>query len=241
MFEIGSSLREARIRQDLDFEELETRTKVRAKYLRHLEDERFDQLPGHAYTKGFLRVYADALGLDGRLYVDEYNSRYVAGDEGGSGAPRLPRAPTATRRRRRERRESHTVGVALAAILLVTALVIAAWRFGGPDDPQVEGINATTPRAATSTQAQAAQQRQVTLSITAVRGASFMEVRAGTAASRPLYTGTLERGQFQRFTRRSLYLSLDRPTNVVVKLNGRRIVLPRGCALKVTRVTAECV
>ena len=147
MFEIGSSLREARIRQDLDFEELETRTKVRAKYLRHLEDERFDQLPGHAYTKGFLRVYADALGLDGRLYVDEYNSRYVAGDEGGSGAPRLPRAPTATRRRRRERRESHTVGVALAAILLVTALVIAAWRFGGPDDPQVEGINASTPQS----------------------------------------------------------------------------------------------
>ena len=43
-----------------------------------------------------------------------------------------------------------------------------------------------------------------------------MEVRAGTAASRPLYTGTLERGQFQRFTRRSLYLSVERPGNVVV-------------------------
>ncbi len=238
MFDIGSSLREARIRQDLEFEELEARTKVRGKYLRHLEDERFDQLPGHAYTKGFLRVYADALGLDGRLYVDEYNSRYVAGDEGGGGAPRLPRAPTGSRRRRRERRESHTVGVALAAILLVTALVIAAWRFGGPDDPKVEGIN--TPRAATASNARAAQQ-QVTLSIRAVRGPSFMEVRAGTAASRPLYTGTLERGQFQRFTRRSIYLSVERPGNVVVRLNGRRVVLPSGCALKVTRATAECV
>ena len=91
MFEIGSSLREARIRQSLEFDELEARTKVRAKYLRHLEEERFDQLPGHAYTKGFLRVYADALGLDGRLYVEEYNSRYVAGEE--SGAPRVSRAP----------------------------------------------------------------------------------------------------------------------------------------------------
>ena len=48
-----------------------------------------------------------------------------------------------------------------------------------------------------------------------------MEVRAGTAASKPLYTGTLERGQFQRFTRTSLYLTVDRPANVVVKLNGR--------------------
>ena len=147
MFEIGSSLREARLRQSLDFDELEARTKVRAKYLRHLEDERFDQLPGHAYTKGFLRVYADALGLDGRLYVDEYNSRYVAGEEEG-GQPRLPRSPSPSRRQRRERRESRTVGVALAAILLVTALVIAAWRFGGHDDPQVEGINATPPSVA---------------------------------------------------------------------------------------------
>ena len=93
MFEIGSSLREARLRQGFDFDELEARTKVRAKYLRHLEDERFDQLPGHAYTKGFLRVYADALGLDGRLYVDEYNSRHVAGEVGG-GQPRLPRSPS---------------------------------------------------------------------------------------------------------------------------------------------------
>ena len=93
MFEIGSSLREARMRQDLDFEELEARTKVRAKYLRHLEEERFEQLPGHTYTKGFLHVYADSLGLDGRLYVEEYNSRYVGGGEESAGAPRCRATP----------------------------------------------------------------------------------------------------------------------------------------------------
>ena len=109
MFEIGSSLREARVRQHLEFEGLEERTKVRAKYLRYLEEERFEQLPGHAYTKGFLQVYADALGLDGRLYVEEYNLRYVLGGSGGgeeAGAPRVPRAPTGRQRHRRNRRES---------------------------------------------------------------------------------------------------------------------------------------
>ena len=95
MFNIGSSLHEARTRQNLDLEEMEQRTKVRAKYLRLLEDERFDQLPGHAYTKGFLQVYADALGLDGRLYVEEYNSRYVTGEDDLS--PRLPRGRGARR------------------------------------------------------------------------------------------------------------------------------------------------
>jgi cytoskeleton protein RodZ len=70
VFEIGSSLREARIRQGIDFPALEQGTKIRAKYLRALEDERFELLPAHTYVKGFLRSYADFLGLDGNLYVD---------------------------------------------------------------------------------------------------------------------------------------------------------------------------
>lgn len=233
MFEIGSSLREARVRQQLEFEELEARTKVRAKYLRFLEEERFEQLPDHAYTKGFLHVYADALGLDGRLYVEEYNLRFIGGEE--ATAPRPPRAPIG-RQRRRNRRESGTVGVALAAILLVTALVIAAWRFGGHDEPQVDGVNAPGTRAATSTKRTATQQ-QVTLTVRAVRGPSFMEVRSGKGT--PLYTGTLEKGQTQRFTKKSLSLSVDRPRNVVVKVNGARYVFPPGGrALTVSGATA---
>src|SRR5216110_3638934 len=81
MFEIGSSLREARLRQGLDFPELEQATKIRGKYLHALEEEQFDVLPAQTYVKGFLRSYADYLGLDGQLYVDEYNSRFVIDDE----------------------------------------------------------------------------------------------------------------------------------------------------------------
>ena len=233
MFEIGSSLREARIRQDLGFEEMEARTKVRGKYLRHLEEERFDQLPGHAYTKGFLRVYADALGLDGRLYVEEYNSRFVAGEE--VGAPRVSRVPAGRQRRSRDRRESGTVGIALAAILLVTALVIAAWRFGGHEDPQVEGVNAPASRA-TAGAASKATQQQVVLTVRAVRGPSFMEVRSGSG--KPLYTGTLEKGQLQRFTKKSLYLSVEKPRNVVVKVDGRVYRLDPTGRLRVSGATA---
>ena len=115
MFEIGSSLREARTRQELDFPELEQRTKIRGKYLRALEEEQFDVLPAHTYVKGFLRAYADSLGLDGQLYVDEYNSRFVVGEEESPVYSR--RAPRqAARRRRQDRRESHVVAIALVAI-----------------------------------------------------------------------------------------------------------------------------
>ena len=81
MFEIGNSLREARLRQGLDFFEIEQSTKIRGKYLRALEDEQFEVLPAQTYVKGFLRSYADRpFGLDGQLYVDEFNSRYVRGE-----------------------------------------------------------------------------------------------------------------------------------------------------------------
>src|SRR5918995_3764138 len=133
MFDIGSSLREARLRQELDFPELEERTKIRPKYLRALEDERFDLLPAPTYVKGFLRSYAEALGLDGQPFVDEYNSRFTVGDE--YAVVRTRRVPV--QRHERSTRESRMAVGALLAIAILTALVIAAWRFGGPDNEKV--------------------------------------------------------------------------------------------------------
>ena len=224
MFEIGSSLREARTRQGLEIAEFEARTKIRSKYLRALEDDQFEVLPGHTYVKGFLRAYADSLGLDGELYVDEYNSRYVAGEEEAPLRTRHVPSPAA-RRRRRERRESHVVVIALAAIALAAALVIAAWKFGGPEPEQVRGLDTAGSGAISAAPAA----KRATVEIRAARGDSFMEVRVGNRAGRPLYRGTLERGQIQRFPRqRAIYVSLGSPGNVVVKVNGNRVAFPDG-------------
>jgi cytoskeleton protein RodZ len=76
MADIGSTLREARMRARIDITEVETRTKIRAKYLRAIENEEWDLLPGPIYVKSFLRTYGDYLGLDSRLLVDEYKRRY---------------------------------------------------------------------------------------------------------------------------------------------------------------------
>ena len=73
---IGATLREARERANLDIMDFEVRTKIRAKYLRALEDEEWSLLPGYTFTKGFLRTYADMLGLDGRALVDEFKRQY---------------------------------------------------------------------------------------------------------------------------------------------------------------------
>ena len=64
MPEIGETLREARMRRRIDMAEVEAATKIRAKYLRALENEEWDLLPGPTFVKTFLRTYAEYLGLD---------------------------------------------------------------------------------------------------------------------------------------------------------------------------------
>src|SRR5437660_3268307 len=76
MADIGSTLREARMRSRIDISEVEARTKIRAKYLRAMENEEWNLLPGPVYVKSFLRTYGDFLGLDSRLLVDDFKRRY---------------------------------------------------------------------------------------------------------------------------------------------------------------------
>jgi hypothetical protein len=234
VFEIGTSLREARLRRQIEFAEAEYGTKIRSKYLRALEDERFELLPSHTYIKGFLRSYADYLGLDGQLYVDEYNSRYVVGEED---APvRVARRVPAARARRAERRESKLVVLALLGIAIVTSLLIAAWRFGSPDETAVHGVN-TNPSPA-SVPVPSGQAR---LELRATKGDSYLIVRSRSAIGKVLYQGTLERGQKQRFDGQVLWLRLETPGNVLAKVNGNRVKLGAAVKAQGVFVTAKKV
>ncbi len=222
MFEIGNSLREARLRKELDFPELEQGTKIRAKYLRALEDEAFEALPSPTYVKGFLRSYAEYLGLDGQLYVDEYNVRYGSGDEvlerrvRSSPAPR----PRPRQRRRRRRLESNVVWFTLIGIAVVTALVIAAWRFGGSGH---EKLPLSSPAKVH------VHARTGGLLVRAVKGDTLLIVRTGSDSGKQVYQGTLIKGTLQRFgTKKGLWVYLGSPENVRLKLNGRVVIVGGG-------------
>jgi helix-turn-helix protein len=76
MPDIGSILRETRIREKIDITRVEDATKIRAKYLRALENEEWSVLPGPSYVKSFLRTYAEFLGLDAHMLVEEYRARF---------------------------------------------------------------------------------------------------------------------------------------------------------------------
>ena len=231
MFEIGNSLHEARVRHGYDLRTAEAATKIRAKYLKALEDEQFDTLPAETYVRGFLRGYADFLGLDGQLYVDEYNSRFVIGEA----EPRTlrPRRSSARPSRRSSGRfESNVVLITVAAIGLVAALVIVAWKSGANTPVLEPKIGQTRAPAAVSTAPKAAR-----LVVTARRGNSLLEVHVDSQTGRLLFQGTLLRGKSQSLTAKRLWVSVGVPRNVVATLNGHRVTLGHGATQRIVLVT----
>jgi cytoskeletal protein RodZ len=225
VFEIGNSLREARLRQGLDLARAEDDTKIRAKYLQALEDERFDILPAETYVKGFLRTYAEYLGLDGQIYLDEFNSRFTSSEE--------PVLASAAKRRRRQRpTESSFVVVALAGIVAVALLVVVAFAFG-TDDAGTPAANVgasqgsspqPTPAASPAPAPAAGKARAVAkVVLTAAGGDCWVSVRAGAASGELLFAGTIFEGESQRFSGRRVWLEVGAAQNLRITVNGRRI------------------
>jgi hypothetical protein len=231
MFEIGNSLREARVRQQLELGEVELATKIRARYLRALEEESFEALPAQTYVKGFLRTYADYLGLDGQLYVDEFNSRY--GTEGE--VPREPVVPPRTSNvsRQHRRLERRWVAFALAGIAALVIVFIAAWKTGGNSNEQIPNLGTTTAKQAKvlppATPTRKAPTRPVSfrLYVRAVTGNCWMDVRNWSSSGKSRFTGTVEPGQSQRFVSRRLWINFGNPANLAMVYDGHVVHVNR--------------
>ena len=214
MFEIGNSLREARARHGLEVAQVELATKIRGKYLRAIEEEQFDALPGETYVKGFLRAYADFLGLDGQLYVDEYESRFASD---GFDDPPV--------RARRERRpvdhsfERRAVLLGLVGVAALAALVIVAWKFGGssPSSPNVlTGSSQPAPKG-----------------LVFSGPGTYIEVRRGSAKGTVLYQGTLQPGDLNAVPGQRFWIRIAHPKHLRLTLNGKVVSLPARQTLRV--------
>jgi cytoskeleton protein RodZ len=138
---VGRTLRETRTRRKIDLSEIEAATKIRGRYLRAIENEEWDLLPGETYARAFIRAYASRLGLDGdRLAEEQRRGRGVA--RPGERLPRVePVGPAPVPRGRR--RELPSVPPRLLAVVvsvgLVALLVVVGLSNGGEDSPTPTG------------------------------------------------------------------------------------------------------
>src|SRR5262249_13831338 len=150
-----------------------------------------------------------------QLYVDEFNSRYVSGEEYGERPRRSPARPEG----RSRRLETVVVLVAVGLVAVVTAVIVGAWQTG----------DSGTKGALTQTHTRTHHQAKIKvpsayLQIKAVNGSSYVSVHRGGPAGALLFQGTIEKGTLEPFMGRhgkSFWVDVSSPENLVIVVNGQ--------------------
>jgi hypothetical protein len=218
MFQIGPSLREARTRRGLSPADVHKAIRIRERYLTALEEERWDMLPGDAYTKGFLRTYAEFLGLNGQLYIDEFNGRIAVHDE----EPLVPDSLQATGR------TSTILFRTTGAVLLVGAVAAVlglAWSHRSAARPHIAVADAAPPArpaihvAAVPVKDVAPTPKPTYTVIRATRDRSWLSVRLGGPNGKEIFRGTLLQGRRLRLgLAQPIWVRMGRPLALDIRI-----------------------
>lgn len=224
MFEIGNTLREARVRRMVTLQQAEQDTKIRVKYIQAMENEDFEIMPGATYVKGFLRTYASYLELDPDVIVGEYQSRGFVKTEqpepfGGSSTIGLPR---------RHRGRNTVLFVAVLCLLVLGVFYVLGLNGGQHSDspttePGALGIASPSASAKPSpTPSRTAAVVSDQLRVTATAD-SWIEVRKSGSTGKVLFSGTLRDGQSKVFVADVIWLRLGSPSGVRLRVEGKRV------------------
>jgi cytoskeleton protein RodZ len=147
------------MRARIDVSEIEAKTKIRAKYLRALENEEWGLLPGPTFVKSFLRTYAQALDLDGKALVEEYRLQHERPSE--SMLEPIVSTPQSRRSPRRGRQGGSegpsraymlTVGAIGLVIVVLVVLLIAGGGSSGKNKTTSSNVATTHTSSAGSKQ-----------------------------------------------------------------------------------------
>jgi cytoskeleton protein RodZ len=222
---IGQALREARTERGIELTEVERVTKIRVKFLRAMEEDRWAELPAPVYARSFLSTYARFVGLDDEALVEEYD-RTVEGADRPEPIPAGVMRPGSLSRGRFVKPFGMVVGGSVAAALLVLIVVALVSSGGGGDgdggggggEKQAGAAGETRESTSTPTAtAPAATESEVSLQL---RPTAEVWVCLVDAQGRPLVNGELlaadqARGPFagrefeMRFGNGSIEMTVD--------------------------------
>jgi hypothetical protein len=226
MPDIGATLQEARMRARIDISEVESATKIRAKYLRAIENEEWDMLPGPTFVKSFVRTYAEYLGIDGRLLVEEYKLRYEPAPSDTElqalGPPVGPRRLRAARPPRLSR--GWVIGLSAAGLIVV--LIVLASIGGGGNNTPVATPSTTTPKRTKPRPPPAPTVARLTLIPT---GDVYVCLR--NAKDKLIINNTLSTGSGNQTFRGRRFRVTVGNASIMMRVNGRTLnVQPRATA-----------
>ena len=209
------------MRQRLDIADVEARTKIRAKYLRALENEEFSMLPGPTFVKTFLRTYAEMLGLDPHVLVEEYRAGFEREDE--MEAPLGPPAVAG-----RDRRHGPRIGPGSLILLVLVGIVATLVAIGLASDDDGGGEEASAPETTRSetratTPAEPPPPKRVSLRVTPA-SPTYICVDRG-AGTPVVFENTIDAAQ--TFRGKRIRVNLGK-RDVQLRMNGKPVRVTPG-------------
>jgi cytoskeleton protein RodZ len=229
VFEIGTTLREARVRRKLTLQQVEEDTKIRVKYLQAMENEDFDLMPGPRTSRASCAP-----------------TRPISGSTRASCSTSTPRgsAHTATHepfggssalRPRVHRRRNTLLFVALVCLLILGVLYALglgreAVEEAPPTRPDVLGITSPSPSPGDDVTASPSPSPTATrtpvppdrFKLTTTKGDCWLQVRRGGEGGPVVFEGTVEQGR-TRVWRAPLWLRIGSPPSIGMRLGGKKL------------------
>lgn len=116
---IGRQLAKARTDKKISLEKASKDTKITQKYLKFIEDEQFNMIPGSVVLKGFIKIYADYLGVDSNALMADL-AKKIKNDK--NDIPERPKPKTT--KIRPEINTDMTMKIMIAACLVVLFIFV---------------------------------------------------------------------------------------------------------------------
>ena|SRR3989442_1285366 len=119
MANLGASFKQARESKGISLDKIAAETRISTRFLQAIEDEEFNLLPGGIFNRGFVRTYAEKLGLDPVQALADYERLTILREP-----TEIPAAPTAPR----EKTNRHLYPVAIGGLVLLIVIFYVATR-----------------------------------------------------------------------------------------------------------------
>jgi transcriptional regulator with XRE-family HTH domain len=213
--ELGTHLRSHRAKKGLSLEEIATKTMIQQRFLEAIEKGQLDRLPEPLYVRGFIRRFAEAMGLDGVSLSESFpmGKAHV----GSTNTKMLGTASNVLR-------PWHLYLLYLAAVLGAVALLYALFK--PADSPSgTVGTNRPSPQAsvvASKKPAPAAAKPKIAAPVQAqltLKADSYLDIRKDGQRE---FEGTLKAGQVRTITaKQSIQISAGNAGGVMLGINGQ--------------------
>lgn len=141
MEEFGRFLKEERLARGIALSTVQVQTRIRTAYLESIEAGDFASLPGNTYARAFLKLYANAIGLDAEDIVERYDA--LRGEAPSQMEEFKPPARERLARRRRKRRLQMLQWTGILVILLAVIFFGREWLLSSNSEPVTHGLAPT--------------------------------------------------------------------------------------------------